>query len=71
MVTISAHFDQLGSLDVDASDNAMGSNVATVLEDMVAESAYGHLHAALSVRVESVQLQITFDHLCGKSEIFG
>jgi len=71
VVTVSAHFDQLGSLDIDASDNAMSSNVATILEHMVAQSTHSHLHAALRVSVESVQLQITFDHLCGKSEIFG
>lgn len=63
VVTIRANLNQLRSLDVNASDDAMSADLATIVENVVGEATNSHLNAALTPRVEPVKLQIALDHL--------
>ncbi len=65
-MAIVRYFNQLRSLDIDTTDDAVSTDVAAILEDMTAESAYSHLHTALRVCVKAMQFQIALNHLCGK-----
>jgi len=62
VVAVRVDLDELGSFHVDATDDTVRSNVATVAEDVVGEPSDCHLDAALAVRVEPVQLQVALDH---------
>ena len=54
-MAIVRYFNQLGSLDIDTTDDAVSTDVAAILEHMTAKSAYSHLHTALRVCVEAMQ----------------
>ena len=55
-VTVIRYFNQLGSLDIDTSDDAVSANMTAILEDMAAQSTDCHLHTALRASVEAMQL---------------
>jgi len=61
-MSISADLNKLGSLDIYTANNAVCSDVATVLEDVVGKSTYCHLNTTLSVSVESMQFKVTRNH---------
>ena len=59
----STDLDKLRSFYVDATNDAVSADVTTVLEDVPREASGSHLNAALTSRVEPVELQIALDHL--------
>ena len=67
---ISTNLNKLRSFDIDTTNDTVSTNVATIAENVVREASYSHLNTALTVRVESVELQVALDHLCSK-DIFG
>mgnify|MGYP007086427536 CR=1 FL=1 len=66
-VPVRRNLDELGAAAVDSTNDAVGADLAAVVEDVLGEAAGGHLNAVLSVGVEAVQLELALNHLCGKS----
>ena len=68
-MAISRYLDELGSFDIDAADDGVDTDVATIAEDMVCKAMGGHLNTALAMSVEPVELQFPLDHLCQRKNI--
>ena len=68
-MAISRYLDELGSFDIDAADDGVDTDVATIAEEVIGEAMAGHLYTALTVGVEPVELQFSLDHLCQRKNI--
>ena len=61
-VAISGNFNELWALDIVATHDSMQADVASIAEHVARDSSHSHLDTALTVRIESMELQLALNH---------
>ena len=56
--------DELGAFDVNATDDQVGTDMATVFESMFGKAVTRSLDSTLGVGVEAVEFELSRNHFC-------